>query len=230
MDPFSLIGLIASIVTFVDFAHKVLAECKRLNESASGATIGNGHIESLTTNLQALSLDLQLGKPESAMKANEFRLNSLAKDCQAISADLLLLLDGLKAKNPKSIIQVVHAAWRAVRKKNEIGNLAERLKKCQQLLHLQLSQVTRSVSWAGGYCDQESLCLLVLGSKYSIDSMLYSTLKSAKKRKYVPSVDILNFSARGSNHGISMKVCSATCSHFSRNLKKLCAEGCRPPS
>ncbi|KAK4167356.1 hypothetical protein QBC43DRAFT_331622 [Cladorrhinum sp. PSN259] len=143
MDPFSLIGLVASILTFVDFAHKVLAECKRLNGLASDATIGNGDIESLTTNLQALSLDLKPGKPESAMNANEFRLNSLAKDCQAISADLLLLLDGLKPKNPKSTTQIVRAAWRAVRKKNEVDNLAERLKKCQQLLHLQLSQVTR---------------------------------------------------------------------------------------
>jgi hypothetical protein len=187
MDPFSVIGVVASIVTFVDVGYKVLAEYKRLEGSVGGATAENENIESLTTRLQSVSLDLQPGKPESSMTADEFRLNGLAKECDGVSAELLLLLEDLKAKDPKSRRQRIRTSFQAVLKKGERDRLTARLDKCQQLLHLQLSQTARCVLSQRVIIIEGHILMFSPGSKSSADLMRYRSPACAQKKKFIHS-------------------------------------------
>jgi hypothetical protein len=85
MDPLTAIGLVANLITFIDFGCKVVSASRELRES--GTTAENESIEFLTVKLQGLSLDLQSGKPETSMTADELRLQGLVKVCQDISTD-----------------------------------------------------------------------------------------------------------------------------------------------
>lgn len=145
MDPLSAISLAGTVVQFVDFGFKIVKIAEEFQRSASGASVENDRIDSLTIKMQALALDLQPQKIEFSMTADERRLNDLAKECQSLSENLLDLLGTLKIQDSskKSKRQALSATFRNMRKKNEKEELRARLERCKQQLHLQLSQTTR---------------------------------------------------------------------------------------
>jgi hypothetical protein len=143
MDPLTAIGLVANLITFIDFGCKVVSASRELRES--GTTAENESIEFLTVKLQGLSLDLQSGKPETSMTADELRLQGLVKVCQDISTDLLALLATLKVKST-SKRRAVGAVIQNIRKADEKQRLEARLETCRHRLHLQLSHTAKFVS------------------------------------------------------------------------------------
>ena len=146
MDPLTSISLVANIIAFINFGYEVVLAGREIRQSASGATAENQSIEFFTTKLQGISFCLHSGKPVASMTLDELRLNSLVKECEGISVELMALLDSLKPENPKSKRQALGAVFQSLRKKTEMDGLEARLNKCQQQLHLQLSQTTRFVS------------------------------------------------------------------------------------
>lgn len=147
MDPFSAISLVASIIAFVDFGTELISAAREI--SITGMTKTNAQIEFLSTNMEALLIDLETRKPASAMSVDELRLSKLAEECQGISQDLRKLLDKIRARDPKSKRQRFASIVKDVWMKNEKQDLEDRLDKCRQQLHLQLSQSSRFVGMSG---------------------------------------------------------------------------------
>lgn len=147
MDPLSAIGLVSSVITFIDFGYEVISGAREVRASATGTTAANDHAEFLNTRMEAVAMDLAAARSsQRGMSADTQRLTELADRCLGLSNDLKRLLDKLRANNPRSKRQVLSSIVQNMRKKDSKSDLEIRLDQCRQQLHLQLSHTTRSVS------------------------------------------------------------------------------------
>lgn len=143
MDPLSAIGLVSSVITFIDFGYELIAAAREVHGSATGTTTANDHIEFLNVRMEAVATDLKASKSHSGgMPADKQRLVELADKCLGLSNELKKLLDRLKASDSKSKRQILSSAIQNVRKKGKKTVLEARLDQCRQQLHLQLSHTT----------------------------------------------------------------------------------------
>lgn len=145
MDPASAIGLVSSVITFIDFGYELITAAREVHASATGTTAANDHINFLNTRMEAVAKDLAVAKSSRGMSADTQRLAELADKCLTLSNDLKKLLDKLRANNRNSKRQVFSVIVNNVRKKDEKKELEARLDQCRQQLHLQLSHTTRLV-------------------------------------------------------------------------------------
>lgn len=144
MDPLSAIGLISSVITFIDFGYEIVSASEEVRTSTTGTTKANAEVEFLNVRLKSMVVDLAATKRHKEyMSVDQMRIVEVADKCLELSDDLQKLLDKLKAKNPSSKRQVLSALARNVRNKNQKRDLEARLDQCRQLLHLQLSHTTR---------------------------------------------------------------------------------------
>lgn len=143
MDPFAAIGLAGNIIAFLDFGFKLVSKSKRIHASASGASSHNEDLASLTQHFQNVATNLQVPKAVGSLTDEEVALRRLAAECESVSADLVKLLDELRAKNPKSKRESFRAAIRDWRKKDEVSELESKLDHYRQQLTLQISSLAR---------------------------------------------------------------------------------------
>lgn len=145
MDPLSAIGLVSSVITFIDFGYEVISAAREVRASATGTTTANKHIDFLNTRMEAVATDLVAASSgRRDMSADAQQLTELADKCLQLTNELKKLLDKLRASNPKSKRQVLTTIVQTVRKKDQKKELEARLDQCRQQLHLQLSHTTRS--------------------------------------------------------------------------------------
>ncbi|KAL1882804.1 hypothetical protein Daus18300_000442 [Diaporthe australafricana] len=144
MDPLSAIGLVSSVITFIDFGYEVISAAKEVHASATGTTKANEHTGFLNTRMKTVANDLANARTNpGAMSADKRRLIELADKCLGLSNDLETLLDKLKAKDPKSKRQVLSSIVQNLRKQDKKRELEARLDQCREQLHLQLSHTAR---------------------------------------------------------------------------------------
>ncbi|KAK3328174.1 hypothetical protein B0T19DRAFT_442090 [Cercophora scortea] len=135
MDPFTAIGVAASIITFVDFSWSLVTGAKELHDSGRKTTKENARIRSITSDLQKYSDDLQLGGTGSSV--HEQQLSSLAKECADLAKQLIAVLSGLsKAKNSRW--ESLKTTWASMRKQSEIADIERRLGEYRAQMNLRL--------------------------------------------------------------------------------------------
>lgn len=172
MDPLSAIGLVSSVITFIDFGYEIISAAREVRMSATGTTAANKHIEFLNTRMEAVAIDLVAAKSNRiGMSADTRRLTELADKCLQLSNELKGLLDKLRANNPKSKRQILSAIMQNVRKKDQKRDLEARLDQCRQQLHLQLSHTSRLVQGVSrSFIKHTSLTRLMLQTRESYPS------------------------------------------------------------
>jgi hypothetical protein len=151
MDPFTGISLAANLVSFTDFSLKTIAVVREITSSASGTSVRNEKLESLAKRAQEFTATLRPGRREAEMTPDERRLNEVVLKCQAISADLVGLLDDLRSTKPKSRRAALGAVFRSMRSRDKTAELDDELDKCMRQLHLELSQKSRQVTYPMAY-------------------------------------------------------------------------------
>ncbi|KAG7287280.1 hypothetical protein NEMBOFW57_006787 [Staphylotrichum longicolle] len=112
MEPLSALGVAAAVAQFVDFGLKIAGNAREIYGSLSGATEENQHLETATYMTQRLTEKL-VTSSLGGFAEEEAMLNDLVAECRALSTQLLELLNKLKAKDPKSKMQVALSSWRS---------------------------------------------------------------------------------------------------------------------
>lgn len=133
MEPFSAIGLAGNVVTFIDFAGKLITGSLELYHSAHGSAAANQTLEDVVKDLEHICL--RLSPPES-IEGNimgsdppDFgsTLIPILFACRSLGQRLLAKLESLKVKSKhrawKSFQQTLKCAW----KENEIRTYKEQL-------------------------------------------------------------------------------------------------------
>jgi N-terminal domain on NACHT_NTPase and P-loop NTPases len=142
LDPFTAIGLAGNIMQFVDVSYKLFSQTQETYHSVSGATkeIGNiafvaQHLRELCTSLSTASQNSQL---RSTSSPSDDKLRDLAKECAIAAAELVEVLDRLKAKDPNSKLSSFRSVLITLWKKNKIVDMETRLNTYRSQLNLQL--------------------------------------------------------------------------------------------
>ena len=145
MEPLSALSLAAAVAQFVDYGLKILGNAREMSSSLSGATEENQSLENATRVMQRLTETLATSKLGSLPDEQDF-LTELVAECLSLSGQLLALLDKIKAKDPKSKIQLTLAAVKTKRHEKEKLRLQRRLDDCQLRLDRFLAALSRCVS------------------------------------------------------------------------------------
>lgn len=141
MEALAAIGLIASIVQFVDFAGKIANGTRQIYQSGTVATDENADLELCASELDELCSRIHDQAQSSAKSADQSSLCLLATQCQSISTELSVLLRRTRAKNPTSKWGCFVSALRTQLTKSERECLARRLEYCRSQLNVQLSHL-----------------------------------------------------------------------------------------
>ncbi|KAK1958564.1 hypothetical protein LY78DRAFT_697091 [Colletotrichum sublineola] len=138
MDPVSALGLASSILTFLDIGYKVVSgilqnvnkEQTSRNENIS-AVVGDLH-----NSIAAFSSPVS-----STPSDHELALEEISVKCQALSTQLLNLLQTLKVGQPGMSWDAVRIALRQIRKTSEIKELQSRLVEYRSQILLRLVSI-----------------------------------------------------------------------------------------
>lgn len=152
MEPLTIIGLVGTIVQFVDFSGKLISKSTELYRSGEGALAENIDTETATTHLVLLNSKLQ----KTTVTTGDSALEKLCTSCGAVADDLLVALDKIKVKGISDRWKTIRKALQSVWSKEEIEGLERRLAKLKEELNLHLVVDLRCVRIAVGFdCANE---------------------------------------------------------------------------
>jgi len=140
MDPVSAVGLASSIITFVDFSWKLIAGSLEIYRSLDGSLQENARLEDVIDDLDSIAEDLE--KTTSGRTKSERAIRRLAEECRSDAKVLLDILKQLKVPK-RSIWKSVYAKWRALRKREEVRDLKERLQEYRGEILINLTLLLR---------------------------------------------------------------------------------------
>ncbi|KAK3299763.1 uncharacterized protein B0H64DRAFT_379096 [Chaetomium fimeti] len=137
MDPISAVGFAASILTFIDFGHKIVTGT--LEVLKSGSLTRNTDITIVLNDFHAVVK--ALARRPSGKSAHEIALEDLAKRCQEVAGRLSDLLGTLRTRPGGSSWEAMKLALRSMRKKGDVADLEERLTKYRSELMIHLVSI-----------------------------------------------------------------------------------------
>ena len=137
MDPITALGLASNILTFVDFATKIITGTYEVYKSATGTTDENAHIDTIIGDLReaADGLDSDLvGRTK-----HERALQELASKCEKLSNELLRLLEKLIVSGNHSRWKSLKVKVKSMRKEKEVAGMEKRLGEYRSQILLRLT-------------------------------------------------------------------------------------------
>jgi hypothetical protein len=155
MDPVSVLGIASGVITFVDFATKVISTSKEIFQSTQCATLDNCTLEDVCERLRNLSARLEnqakglLKPPEASgiLSRKQYtvdvaELRDISKKCRTDSEELLQHLQSYKTKNSKSRLRgAIKAAFMKQLGEGKITAMKDRLEYAQRIMSLQINAI-----------------------------------------------------------------------------------------
>ena len=142
MDPVTAIGLVSSILTFIEFSAKLISGAAEAYSSPSGLTADDQSAETVATEMQNFLRNLH-PPDDSNLASNDKAICMLATECQLICEEILTLLERNRPKSRGSrraaLLAGLKSRWREVERRR----LEERLRDCRFQLTLQLQHLTK---------------------------------------------------------------------------------------
>lgn len=156
MEPLAIIGLVGSVVQFVDFSGKLISKSTELYQSSKGALAENIDIETAISDLVFLKSKLQITTATTGDNA----LERLCTSCGTAADELLLALDKVKVKGKPGKWKSIRKAIRSVWSKEEIEELERRLERLKEELNLHIVVDIRCVRMATSIDFANYSCLI----------------------------------------------------------------------
>ena len=130
-DPVSVVGLISSVITFIDFGLKVISEGKKLRDSASKGTSDEiSELDHYIKNIQKWHEKVkQQQLPGLQLSESEKRILGMVQDCEKLVHELqeviepLKIQDGARSRTLETARIIFQRGW----KHGDIQNMRTRL-------------------------------------------------------------------------------------------------------
>lgn len=119
-----VVGLVSSIITFVDFSWSIVRGTYDIYCSTSGTTEQNVHIGNVIEDLREVTNQMSLDV--SGQGKHEKALLELGQQCYSLSSDLADILGKLKTKR-RSGLQSLNIMFRSLMKEQEVRDIERRL-------------------------------------------------------------------------------------------------------
>jgi arginyl-tRNA synthetase len=137
MDPIIALGLASNILTFVDYATKIMTGTYEVYKSVTGTTEENAHIDTIIGDLRKVTDDLDsdlVGETK-----HERALKELASKCEKLSDELLRLLEKLIVSGNHSTWKSLKVKIKSMRKEKELAGMEKRLGEYRSQILLRLT-------------------------------------------------------------------------------------------
>ena len=134
MEALGSLGLAASLLQFIDFTSKLVANSSELYKSNDGLLDESRQIETATIRLILLNTKIK----EAAVSASDEALNQLSESCRVTADELITTLNRLKVHGVHSKRKTVRKALQAAWCKGDIGQLEARLSRFKNELNLHI--------------------------------------------------------------------------------------------
>jgi hypothetical protein len=137
MDPITVLSLASAILTFIDYATKIVTGTYEVYKSATGTTEENAHIDTIIGDLREVTDDLDsdlVGKTK-----HERALKELASKCEKLSDELLRLLEKLTVSDNHSTWKSLKVKIKSIRKEKEVAGMEKRLGEYRSQILLRLT-------------------------------------------------------------------------------------------
>ncbi|TRX97399.1 hypothetical protein FHL15_001677 [Xylaria flabelliformis] len=147
MDPVSAFNLASSIVTFVDFAAKLVSATAVILRSKEGASTENLGIENVYAKLEDLSTHLgnstcSQQSSASSQLGDVLALQELSVACKQDCRELINALQALKVRGKKfRVWRSVKAAFKAELGRQKVAAIEGRLERTQKVISLHVSSI-----------------------------------------------------------------------------------------
>ncbi|KAM7186766.1 hypothetical protein V8F33_011609 [Rhypophila sp. PSN 637] len=110
MDPITALSLASGILTFIDFAGKIVAGTYEIYRSTASTTEENAHIGDIAADLTEITSKLATTAP--ARTSHDVALHDLASKCNAISIELQNLITTLQVSG-------THTTWKSLKMRSK---------------------------------------------------------------------------------------------------------------
>ena len=130
MDPLSALGLAGNVMTFIDFASRLINGSLELYHSTDGATASHRVLEDVTRDLGDLCDSLTPTQSDalgSGPSDSEIELLPFLGPCKALGHELLTVLEGLKIHGRRKAWKSARQALKSVWKANKIKSYQNQL-------------------------------------------------------------------------------------------------------
>lgn len=117
MDPISALGLASNVVSFVDYAVKLVFEVRDVYTSATGSTEDVQTLDAIAKNLNSF---LEVSDPK---RAQSLGLQDLTKRCQNVANILHTAVERLQGDGDTTVWKSFVVAFRTVRSKKKPRSL-----------------------------------------------------------------------------------------------------------
>jgi len=134
MDPMTAFSLAASIVQFVGFAKELCSDGYTIYKSGKDLSASNANIEDRLLHVQDLegSVRASAANTYPVLSENELKLQTLAKECQDLSTNMLAVLKDLKVTS-EGLRRVVAAAISSIRSRQKAKEVQTMMDKLDRL-------------------------------------------------------------------------------------------------
>lgn len=129
-DPSALIGLVSSVITFIDFGLKIVSEIKNVRDSKHGTTAEAHELRMIIDHIRQLN-DQVKGQHLSrqSLSPDESRMLDMVVECENLAIKLLHTINTLKMRDEirSKTLESARVAVRSYLKRDEIKALRSRL-------------------------------------------------------------------------------------------------------
>ncbi|KAF3001351.1 hypothetical protein E8E13_006193 [Curvularia kusanoi] len=126
-EALAVIGLVSSMVTFVDFGSKVVNGAKRIRDSGEGALEDLEELAKIVEDVRRFNREAQIQLRNGHRPSSDvIRITEMVAECEKICDRIRILIQKLAVRD-SSILETGRVALQAIRKKKDIQDLRTRL-------------------------------------------------------------------------------------------------------
>ncbi|KAJ0362299.1 hypothetical protein COL26b_013398 [Colletotrichum chrysophilum] len=136
MSGLEIIGLVSSIISFVDFAAEGVALAQAIAEDGSASLGDNAKLEDRIKRCDNQMNSIRRDYSDIEKNSHEAELVKVTDEYRILTLELMSLLGGLKATRKRDI---AFKLFKSSRQKDKKAELQKDLKACRQRVHMQLT-------------------------------------------------------------------------------------------
>ena len=134
MDPFAALGLMSTILDFVDFTWKLVSKFRQVYKSLEGSSESVQLLDTISEDIRNHNNAITESVPDSPS------LREIIQDCTKIGKDLQEALDNLKVKGKKtkwaSFVVALQGVWQQDKIEKLYNNVARLQGRIAEHIHL----------------------------------------------------------------------------------------------
>lgn len=138
----AIIGLAASIISFIDFGTKMVSLAKSVRDSPGGTIPEADDLNVIIQDIRSVSDEIRHKMPTAGLSRDEQRIVHMVTRCDELAGELSHILEKLKMRDSawSKKMETVRVLLRAVWKKKEVDSLQKRLQDLDRVLRDSLNR------------------------------------------------------------------------------------------